>query len=103
MKKGHAELVQEWSEKIQKQIASGKSVAAWCREESIPYNTFLYWHKRLQKTNSPEDQVKRSSFVECPQDSEVWIEILLEGAKLTLSRNFNRASLLFCLRVFGGH
>jgi hypothetical protein len=102
MRKSNPELIQEWSEKIQKQTASGKSIAAWCREESISYNTFLYWHKRLQ-TNSSQDQVKRSSFIECPQDSDVWIEIILEGAKLTLSKNFNRASLLFCLRVFGAH
>jgi hypothetical protein len=102
MRKGHAELVLEWSEKIHKQMASGKSIAAWCREEGVSYSGFLYWHKRIQKPISLS-QVERSSFIECPQDSEVWIDIILEGAKLSLSKNFNRASLLFCLRLFGGH
>lgn len=103
MKKDRSQVVLEWSKKIHKQMASGKSIAAWCREEGISYSTFLYWSKRIQKPISLEEQIKRSSFIECPQDSEVWIDIILEGAKLTLSRNFNRASLLFCLKLFGGH
>ena len=103
MKKNHAELVQEWSEKINKQAASGKSIAVWCKEESIPYDSFMHWFKLLRKTLSSQDQVKHSSFTERPQDPEAWIEVHLEGAKLILSKNFDRASLLFCLKVFGGH
>lgn len=103
MRKSRAEIVLEWSEKIQRQAASGKAIAGWCREESISYNTFMYWRTRLRKPTPLQDQVKRSSFIECPQACEPWIEITLEGAKLTLSKNFDRASLLFCLRVFGGH
>lgn len=101
MKKSRQELAVEWSEKIDRQIQSGKSIAAWCKEQAISYNTFLYWYNKLQKSASSQDQEK--AFIECPQDSELWMEIHLEGAKLILSKNFNRASLLFCLRVFGGH
>lgn len=103
MKKCNTELVREWSEKIQQQTISGKSIAAWCREESIPYKKFLYWHRRIKQPAPLQDQIQRSSFVECSSDSQPWLEIHLEGAKLTLSKNFDRASLLFCLRVFGGH
>ena len=100
MKKNHVELVLEWSEKIHKK-ASGKSIAAWCREEGVSYTVFLYWHKRLQEQKPSQIEVKRSSFLECPHDSDVWVEIILEGAKLTLSKNFDRASLLFYLKLFG--
>jgi hypothetical protein len=37
MKKCNIELVPEWSEKIQQQATSGKSIVAWCQEESIQY------------------------------------------------------------------
>lgn len=103
MKKSHAEFVREWSEKIRKQAESGKSIAAWCRDESVLYQNFLYWNKRITQPVSSKDQIQRSSFIECSADSQPWLEIHLEGAKLTLSKNFDRASLLFCLRVFGGH
>ena len=102
MRKNNSKLVQEWMEKINQQILSGKSIAAWCKEQAIPYHRFLYWHKRLQKP-LPNLNI-RSSFVELPEDSsQVWIEIILQGAKLMISRDFDRASLLFCLKVFGGH
>ena len=79
-----------------------KSIAAWCKEQAVPYHCFLYWRKRLQK--SLPDSVKRSSFLELPEDSsQVWIEIILQGAKLMISKDFDRASLLFCLKIFGGH
>jgi hypothetical protein len=103
MKKCSTELVREWTEKIQKQMESGKSIAAWCLEESIPYKKFLYWAKRVKQPIASHDQIKRTSFIECSSDSQPWLEIHLEGAKLTLSKNFDRAALLFCLRVFGGH
>ena len=35
--------------------ASGKSQAAFCREEGIPYAVFSYWHKRISK-NTPKSK-----------------------------------------------
>jgi hypothetical protein len=38
---------QEWPAKIAAWQHSGKSIAAWCRENSESYYRFLYWRKRV--------------------------------------------------------
>jgi hypothetical protein len=40
---------QQWRECIDRQTASGKSVAAFCREHDIAPQTFYWWRKRLAK------------------------------------------------------
>lgn len=36
-----------WRKLIERQVASGRSIAAFCRDESIPTQTFYWWRKRL--------------------------------------------------------
>jgi hypothetical protein len=103
MKKDREKLVAEWLERIQKQSDSGKNITAWCKEQAISYHTFLYWRKRFMpvKIKAP---VESNSFVELPKETaETWIEITLEGAKIEITKNFDRGALLFCLKVLGGH
>jgi len=38
---------EEWPAKIAAWQHSGKSMAAWCRENSESYYSFLYWRKRV--------------------------------------------------------
>ena len=51
-----AERRAAWQRKIKAQEQSGKSVAAWCREKSINYKTFLRWKRNLKtkNTSAPE-------------------------------------------------
>lgn len=102
MKKNSSEKSLEWSEKLKQQLLSGKSAASWCKEEGISYNTFQYWKSRFSRQNNPK--ASERPFIELPQESfQGWIEILLPGAKLTISKDFDRGALLFCLKVLGGH
>jgi hypothetical protein len=103
MRKDREKLVSEWLERLQQQSNSGKSIAEWCQEQAISYHTFLYWRKQLRpvKTKTPME----CSFVELPKETseKTWIEITLEGAKIQITKNFDRGALLFCLKVLGGH
>jgi transposase-like protein len=36
-----------WRERVARQAASGKTIAAFCREEDIGQSTLSYWRKRL--------------------------------------------------------
>lgn len=36
-----------WRKLMERQAASGRSVAAFCRDESIPTQTFYWWRRRL--------------------------------------------------------
>lgn len=102
MKKINSEAALEWSEKLKQQLLSNKSAASWCKEQGISYSTFQYWRKRFNKQNAPS--VSKSSFTELPEEPfQGWIEILLPGAKLSISKNFDRGALLFCLKLLGGH
>ena len=40
---------EQWRERIAQQAASGKGVAAFCREQGIATQTFYWWRNRLAK------------------------------------------------------
>jgi hypothetical protein len=67
----------QWSERIEQQRASGKSVSQWCREQDICYQTFLNWRKRLSQVQV----MKSSPFVEIFEESSesTWMEITTRG------------------------
>lgn len=50
-----------WKERIQQQISSGMSMAAWCRHNQMNKSTFYYWKKRLH-TESREIQSSAPQF-----------------------------------------
>jgi hypothetical protein len=95
----NAEIAKQWSEKIEQQKASGKSAAAWCRENNIPYQNFLKWRKRL----SIGHDLNRSSFIESIEHKdEPWMEITMHGAKCTFTKKFNRQTMSHLLEVLKG-
>lgn len=101
MEENISESTLQWSEKIKSQMLSGKNAVQWCREQDIPYSTFAYWRKRLQK-NNPSQNSKSSQFIELPQESSTaWVEITLPGAKIIISKEVNLDALLFCLQLLG--
>lgn len=44
---------EQWRERIAQQVASGKGVAAFCREQGIATQTFYWWRNRLAKREAP--------------------------------------------------
>jgi hypothetical protein len=47
-----------WRKLIERQAASGRSIAAFCRDESIPVQTFYGWRARLGK-QAPRPAARR--------------------------------------------
>jgi hypothetical protein len=43
----------EWREIVERQRASGLSMAAFCRRESIRTSLFYYWNRRLRDADAP--------------------------------------------------
>lgn len=50
----------DWSTRISAWRLSGKSGAAWCRDNDIGYYQFQYWRKKLRRSGK---QVKTGQFV----------------------------------------
>lgn len=48
-----------WEQRLAEREASGKSIAAWCRENSVSDRQFYYWHKKLRKNQVGNDQPVR--------------------------------------------
>jgi transposase-like protein len=43
----------QWRALLERQAQSGQSVAAFCRNEGIPAQTFYWWRARLAKDSAP--------------------------------------------------
>jgi hypothetical protein len=62
------ELDRVWRQRIQRQSASGLSVAAFCRREGISARLFYAWNDRLKKRPDPT-RLQRPLFVAVQRDS----------------------------------
>ena len=49
-----SERRQHWQNIINKQVDSGLSKAAFCREQGILQQTFFYWAKKLKSPDTPQ-------------------------------------------------
>ena len=54
------ERIAHWRTTIEKQAVSGKSIAAFCRDQKIVTHQFHWWRGRFRKENS---QSKESGFL----------------------------------------
>jgi hypothetical protein len=89
----------EWQEKIRKQKDSGQTMALWCREQQVNYQSFLYWKKRF---NSAQNTLVRSSFLELLDASEgPGVHIEYKAFRIVLEKNFNETVLIQCLQILG--
>jgi hypothetical protein len=99
-----------WQQKVFEWQASGKKSMLWCKENQIPYTTFLGWkrrfgnpHKGLQsKVLSPK------GFIELKDppvsNSRIFSGITIEyhDIKIRLEAGFNADVLKQCLTCLGG-
>jgi hypothetical protein len=93
----------EWQEKILQQKNSGQSVSRWCREHQVPYNGFVYWERRSKRRLTSPALLNRSAFKELsdsPQETGLTIEY--QGVRIIVAKKFDSATLIRCIRAFGG-
>lgn len=43
-----SKLCSIWEQRLAEYEGSGKSVAAWCKEQTVKENQFYYWRKKLR-------------------------------------------------------
>lgn len=51
-----SKLCSVWEQRLAEQEASGKSIAAWCKEQAVRENQFYYWRKKLRTSQAEEIQ-----------------------------------------------
>lgn len=87
-----SEAEQRWREIVQRQRASGSTVAAFCRDNHIATSSFFAWKRKLLG-GSPAAFVE-ATVVGTPPASAAWIEVRLRGGRrLRLGRGFDRGLL----------
>jgi hypothetical protein len=83
----------KWAKMIKQQKASGKCIAAWCRENNVPYRQFLRWRKGFSSLENLRESVELEDL------DQIWMEITMHGAKCTFTKRFNRQAMLHLLEV----
>ncbi len=58
-----------WEQRFAEYKSSGKTITAWCKEQSVRDNQFYYWRKRLRM-----DQVEKNQPVK-------WLSLELDNGK----------------------
>ena len=80
----------KWRRLISEQMRSGKSVAAFCREQKLRASHFYWWKKRLRENTTArfvEVQVAESP-ANIPGDSRIEVR-LQNGRSLMVGRGFD--------------
>jgi Transposase len=91
-------LVERWRQRIGEHLASGQSVAAFCRDHGLSENSFYVWKRRLrQGETAPFVEVKTASADAGPCSG---IEVGLRGhRRLLVRRGFDRDLLIELIRT----
>jgi len=80
---------QIWLERIHEQKSSSLSIAVWCKQNQIPYQTFCYWKRRLTKPS-----ITQVSFIEQQEkDTQSGIQLECKGIKVHLEKDFDSSTL----------
>jgi hypothetical protein len=88
----------DWLEKLEQWEKSGKSGAAWAREQGIPEYVFYYWRRKLK--SEAVMPLKTKAFVELPSpptDSGILLEA--QDFTLRIAHTFDAATLVRFLRA----
>ena len=99
-----------WKERVLEWQASGKKSLTWCKENQIPYTTFLGWkrrfenpHKRLQpRIQSPKEFVELKDQPVSNPGICSGVALEYNGIKISLNIGFNLDALKQCIACFGG-
>jgi len=83
---------QRWREIVERQRASGSTVATFCRDHHIAASSFFAWKRKL---GGPRAAFVEAAVVGTPPASPVWIEVRLRnGRRVRVGRRgFDRGLL----------
>ncbi len=84
-----AEDTPDWSARMSAWRSSGKSGAAWCRDNGISYYQFQYWRKKQRRSGQ---QVKAGQFIPL-KVAAIPLRIECNGIFLYVSSGFDPALL----------
>ena len=87
----------EWQEALKRQSASGKSAAAFCREQGIGYQSFMSWRTRLKGGGTKFVEVKLSERGNLAPSS--YTIILGNGRELRIEGGFTGAEVETLLQL----
>ena len=87
------EKMEHWANVFAKQVNSGMSTAAFCRDKGIATSKFYYWRKRLAPTKDGFVQLQ------CADDQGSGVSIRRDGWEVTVSKNFDASTLQRVLRT----
>jgi hypothetical protein len=90
----------KWRRLISEQMRSGKSVAAFCREQELRASHFYWWKKRLRdgKTTKFVEVQLAEANVSAPGDSRIEVR-LQNGRSLLVGRGFEPEQVQALLAV----
>jgi hypothetical protein len=99
-------LSAEWQIKLEQWHASSLTGMAWCREQNINYNVFLYWRRKLENKTIEQNKIdsQPNQFVELvePSKNTSGIEIEYQGAVFRLSKDFDGTTFQRCFQLLRG-
>lgn len=89
----------DWKKQILEWRQSNKSAKAWCKENKVPYTTFIGWKKRFKKADEvPEKFIELKDLP--MQDPGISLEYY--GVKIHLKAGFDQSALKKCLSCLRG-
>lgn len=90
-----------WQERIDSWLASGISIAKWCKEHQVVYNQFLYQKDKFNGKRRKRARAISSQFIELTDvtSKDPGIAIECGDVKICLTSDFDEATLLRCMQV----
>ena len=90
---------QRWEVLFKEWQSSGKTMSSWCKEQSIPHNTFRYWRDKF----SPP-KIDKKAFIEIVDTEEKSPEITIryKDFEIQIHEKFDEKILSRCLAVMRG-
>lgn len=91
-----------WKRRLTNWELSQQSGIAWCRANGIPYPTFSYWKKKLEKSQESIEPITADSFIEIEEtatNQSPGIEIEIQGAIIRIRKDFDLEALHRCCHV----
>lgn len=88
-----------WENLFKEWKSSGKTVGSWCKERSIPQNTFRYWKDKF----SPP-KIDKKAFIEVidVEEKTLGLTILYKDFEIQIHKKFDDKTLSRCLAVIRG-
>jgi hypothetical protein len=86
--------ITHWRAIIEKQAASGKSAALFCRDHNIKIHQFHWWRGRFRKENTEGKETGFLELVPCSRSQHSGIRICLsDGLLIEVEQGFDPTTL----------